>query len=314
MRLCSGIGVAGLALVATWPSLGVRAGATYVSSYAFVSAAGDYIGQGATASYGPNATPGLDVYGEGRGCNMVYGQFTINAIGSDASGNITLLDATFTQNCEQPTAPPLNGTVKYQVPVVSSTSTALTAQPSTSAFGTPVRLTAGVTPSAGAAATGTVTFLDGSAVVGSAAVDATGAATLTTSALGIGTHSITASYGGDTGDTSSTSAPASVTVTADPTATSLSSSSPCSRSGQAVTFSTGVTSPAGAPTATGSVRFLDGSRTLATATLGSAGTTTLTTAGLSIGSHAITASYLGDATHATSTSGTVIQTVVRKHC
>ena len=46
-------------------------------------------------------------------------------------------------------------------------------------------------------ATGTVTFRDGSVLLGSATVDATGKATFTTSALAAGAHSITATYNGD---------------------------------------------------------------------------------------------------------------------
>jgi hypothetical protein len=45
--------------------------------------------------------------------------------------------------------------------------------------------------------TGTVTFLDGSTSLGTAALNA-GVATLTTSALSAGTHQIVAAYSGDT--------------------------------------------------------------------------------------------------------------------
>lgn len=135
------------------------------TSYQFTSTAGDYIGQGRTASYSaPTAgitvggtgadltlrvsgggddwsielaaprgdtlrpgvyrdaerapfrtgrAPGLNVDGDGRGCNEVYGQFTVNQIATDTAGAVTLLDATFTQNCEQASAPALKGTVKY---------------------------------------------------------------------------------------------------------------------------------------------------------------------------------------------------------
>ena len=43
---------------------------------------------------------GLDVFGEGRGCNTVAGQLTVNTIQADDTGKITALDATFSQNCE----------------------------------------------------------------------------------------------------------------------------------------------------------------------------------------------------------------------
>lgn len=57
--------------------------------------------------------PGLDVYGNGRGCNKVWGAFSINQIATNTAGAITLLDASFTQNCESKTAPALIGVIKY---------------------------------------------------------------------------------------------------------------------------------------------------------------------------------------------------------
>jgi len=58
-------------------------------------------------------SPGLDVYGDGRGCNEVYGQFSVNQIETDTSGAITVLDATYTQHCESADAPALKGVIKY---------------------------------------------------------------------------------------------------------------------------------------------------------------------------------------------------------
>ncbi|MFF3410293.1 hypothetical protein ACFYW8_29655 [Streptomyces sp. NPDC002742] len=65
------------------------------------------------APFRTGRSPGLDVSGDGRGCNEVYGQFSVNQIETDASGAITLLDATYTQHCESATAPALKGVVKY---------------------------------------------------------------------------------------------------------------------------------------------------------------------------------------------------------
>ncbi|MFD4634209.1 hypothetical protein ACFVYR_17050 [Streptomyces sp. NPDC058284] len=135
-----------------------------VSSYAYTSAEGDYIGQGKSGTYKdpqipvrisgtaeyltvslPDAewsiviaaprgeklrpgvyrgaeraafrtgrSPGLDVSGGSRGCNEVYGQFSVNQIETDAEGKVTLLDAAFTQNCEDAAAPALKGAVKFR--------------------------------------------------------------------------------------------------------------------------------------------------------------------------------------------------------
>ena len=65
------------------------------------------------ASFRTGRSPGLDVGGDGRGCNEVWGSFNINQIQTDASGNVTVLDATFVQRCDSSTAPVLQGTLKY---------------------------------------------------------------------------------------------------------------------------------------------------------------------------------------------------------
>ncbi|WP_030024818.1 hypothetical protein [Streptomyces monomycini] len=66
------------------------------------------------AAFRTGRSPGLDVGGNGRGCNEVYGRFTVHQIATDEAGAITLLDASYTQNCESATAQPLKGTVKYR--------------------------------------------------------------------------------------------------------------------------------------------------------------------------------------------------------
>jgi hypothetical protein len=73
--------------------------------------------------------------------------------------------------------------------------------------GQPLTFTAAVTPTSPGKGTptGTVTFKDGSTVLGIVALDATGHASLTTSVLAAGSHSLTAVYGGDGNDSGSTS-------------------------------------------------------------------------------------------------------------
>jgi uncharacterized protein (TIGR03437 family) len=96
--------------------------------------------------------------------------------------------------------------------IVTSTSLATSANPSAS--GLPLTLTASVAQSnanfpggiipVSLTATGTVTFMDGSSSLGSAALS-NGTASLTLTTLSIGTHSLTAVYSGDTYDAPSTS-------------------------------------------------------------------------------------------------------------
>lgn len=77
-----------------------------------------------------------------------------------------------------------------------------------STFGTSVLFTATIEP---AAATGTVTFKDGATTLGTGTLSG-GAATYSTAALGVGSHGITAEYGGDLSYAASTSSELSQTV------------------------------------------------------------------------------------------------------
>jgi hypothetical protein len=87
--------------------------------------------------------------------------------------------------------------------VAAATATTLDTSAPTAVFGQIETLTATVR-SKPVAATGTVTFFDGATVLGTAQVDAAGQATLAVS-LGVGNHTLTASFRG-AGFASSTSA------------------------------------------------------------------------------------------------------------
>lgn len=92
------------------------------------------------------------------------------------------------------------------------TTTTLTASTSTPAVGAAVTLTATVSPSA---ATGTVTFNNGSSSIGTGTL-ASGTATLSTSFTTAGSASITATYGGSSTYAASTSSAVAITVSAAP--------------------------------------------------------------------------------------------------
>jgi len=82
-------------------------------------------------------------------------------------------------------------------------------------YGENVTFTAVVTSAAGTPS-GTVTFADGATALGTATLNAAGAATLTVSTLAIGGHNITATYSGATNYNGSTSAALAETVNAFP--------------------------------------------------------------------------------------------------
>jgi len=71
------------------------------------------------AAFRTGRAPGLDISGNGRGCNQIWGSFAISQIGVDGSGNVTMLDATFNQRCESATAPAFKGTIKFKAPLLS---------------------------------------------------------------------------------------------------------------------------------------------------------------------------------------------------
>jgi methionine-rich copper-binding protein CopC len=90
---------------------------------------------------------------------------------------------------------------------LGSTTTALISSQNPSNFGQAVTFTATVTSSQffKFQPTGTVSFYDGTTNIGNSNLNSGGVATLTTSTLAVGTHSMTATYNGDTNFVPSTS-------------------------------------------------------------------------------------------------------------
>ena len=187
-----------------------------------------------------------------------------------------------------------------------ATGTSLTSSSDPSVVDTPLTLTARVT-GAGATPTGTVTFLDGTTTLGTASLDATGTASLTLSSLGVGDHQLGASYGGDALNAPSQAATLTQTVTQAASQVTLTSSANPVDYPAAVTLTASVsTNHSGAG---GSVTFLDGTTTLGTADLDTAGQASLTVTGLAVGDHVLTAAYGGDAQTLGSTSAALTETV-----
>jgi hypothetical protein len=209
---------------------------------------------------------------------------------SGFAGSTSALDGIFTERDLLTVAPDARGT---------STALAVSAAPTA---GRPVTLTATVTAT-GATPGGTVTFRNGTTVLGTAPVSG-GRAALTTSALAAGSHRLTATYGGAVGFHGSTSATATVTVAAAPrtaTQTTVATSASATTAGQSVALTATVRPAAGGGTPAGTVTFKNGTATLGTVAL-SGGRATFTTAGLAAGSHRLTAVYNGAGTFAGSTS------------
>ena len=161
--------------------------------------------------------------------------------------------------------------------------------------------------------TGTVTFKDGGTSIGTGTLNGSLMATFTTSTLTIGTHSITAVYGGDSYNSGSTSSTVNQVIAAVTTTTTVASSLNPAQFGASVIFTATVArSIAGTPAPTGTVTFKDGTTTLGTGTLATVGSdqeATFTTSTLTVGTHSITAVYAGDAYNSGSTSSTLSQVI-----
>ena len=195
----------------------------------------------------------------------------------------------------------------FAAPTVTTTTTLATGATSV-AVGTPVLLTASVT---GTAPTGTVTFKRGTTTLGTGTLAGTGntrTATYSATFTTVASNSLTAVYGADAVNKTSTSAAKTVSSTkATPTNTLTSSLNP-STSGASVTFTATVTGY----NPTGTVTFKDGTTTLGTGTLAGTGNTrtaTYTKANLTVASHSITAVYAGNTLNNTVTSAALSQVV-----
>ena len=160
-------------------------------------------------------------------------------------------------------------------------------------------------------ATGTITFMDGTTVVGTGKLVA-GAATATFGKLAIGPHSITAVYTGDSNFLPETSPALGHTVIAATYAskTILSTSAQRSSIGQPLTLTATVentTRIIGNPT--GQVAFMDGAKLLAMVRLRN-GKAVWATSSLPLGPNPISVHYGGDHAFSPSTSAVLVETIV----
>ena len=233
-------------------------------------------------------------------------------VATDGSGNATIGPVTLPVPAGQSvitstaTDPATSDTSEFsQCTAAVGTTTSLNSSLNPSVLGQAVTFTASV--SGAATPTGSVQFFDGATSLGTVPLSGASAA-LTTSALAVGTHPITAVYSGDIDDPGSTSPAVNQVVNSASgaaTTTGLASSLNPSLFGQSVTFTATVS---GGTSPTGTVQFSEGATVLATVPL-AGGAAAFTTSALSVGAHPIVATYSGDADDATSSSPTVTQIV-----
>ncbi len=192
----------------------------------------------------------------------------------------------------------------------ANSTTVVTSNVNPTVFGRSVTFTARVTP---LAATGTVQFrIDGADVAGPVTLDATGRARFTTNALTVGTHTVTASYAGNTDYRPSTSATFTGTVNrASSRAVVVSSGSPAVR-GSTVVFTATVTAVApGAGLPTGTIQFrIDGISVGFPVGLNASGQAAYVTSTMAVGRHTVSAVYSGDGNFTARTSGNISQRIL----
>jgi hypothetical protein len=191
------------------------------------------------------------------------------------------------------------------------TSTDVTASPNPATVGQTVKFTAFVSSTTSGTITGTVQFYDGSTPLGSPVTLSGGSGSYSTSSLSQGTHTITATYSGNSSYAGSTSPNLSQQINAGgkaSTSTAVKSSLNPSTVGASVTLTANVSSSTSG-TITGTVTFFDGGTALGSAVALASGAATYTTTALTQGPHTITAAYSGDSNYTTSTSPALTQTV-----
>jgi hypothetical protein len=244
------------------------------------------------------------------------GQGTLNAAGVATFVTSTLVGGqhSITANYPGDTSDLASqSVVLVQTVAKDATTTSLTTSIGTVFAGISVTFTSVVARADGAIPTGTVTFLDGTTAIGTATLNATGTATLTTSALAGGSHAISAGYGGDANDLTSTSSTVSETIQPIATATTIAAASNPAVAGAALQLTatvvqSGATGTGGA--FTGTVTFFDGTTVLGTSAPSAAGIATLSVSSMNVGSHSLNASYGGNANYLASTSTSISETLV----
>ena len=189
----------------------------------------------------------------------------------------------------------------------TATTTALQALPNPSGFGQAVTFTATVTTLGSGIPTGTVTFTDGTTTLGTSALNGSGVATFSTNGLAVGSHSVTAAYGGDSNFSGSASPIVTQTVNQASTTVAVVSTSSPAVYNQSITF-TATISPQFGGSATGTVNFMDGATPIGSSAVGGNSASLITNA-LAVGLHSIVAIYVGDSNFAGSQSPPLPQVV-----
>jgi len=233
-----------------------------------------------------------------------------------ANGGAVISNATTGQTTSASTDVSTGGITVLLNQMIPTTTVLTISSPLTIAFGQTVNGSAEVTASDGSLPMGTISFYDGATSLCTIAVTAAASCPASAGAgFAVGTHVLTAVYSGDTTHLGSISAAVTVTVlpvvtpTKAQTITMLTASVDPATSGQEVVLTANVLATSASAAPTGMVTFLDGKTVLGAKALVGAGVASLSISSLGVGSHAVTASYAGDANSVGSVSTAMTETV-----
>ena len=184
----------------------------------------------------------------------------------------------------------------------NQTSVRITASSNSATAGTVITFAAQVVSSTGAPFGG-VSFVDGSALLGTVSLTANGSASYSTASLGIGSHSISAVFNANGPYAESTSSSVTVSITGAP-AVAASVFVAVERQVDMVTGNSSLVASvlSTKPLADGNVIFLDSGAILGTAPVGSSGIARLENIQMASGTHDLTASFAGTSQFAPSVS------------
>jgi hypothetical protein len=227
---------------------------------------------------------------------------TVNVVFSPATTTTYAEKAVLTDN--SPGSP--QTIIATGIGVLNPTTLALAAQPAAPVYGNDVTMVATIADTAAAGIplpSGQIAFANAGVSLGAKTVSKN-TAQISQSGLTAGAHAVSASYGGDSLYSSSTSSLNLNVAKATPTITLVTSPSPVLDGSPAVLTAT-VQSTAGVPT--GSVEFLDGTTVLGTAPVDASGVATFNLSALGPGAHTLNARYTGDSNFNTVASANVGQ-------
>ena len=270
--ILSNIGNTGL----TFPIPSSGQNPSIASNFLFSSTPSDACPVVTSSSSSPGSLP------SGQNCTLPI-SFVPQQIGS-ITGSLVITDTALNNNSGVTQTIALRGTATQDSPSVT-----LISSNNPSTYGSSLMFTA----SLGYGCTGSISFQDGSNVLGTATITGN-SASWTTSSLSGGLHNIVASYAGSTDCNSTTSTTLAQTINRASISIAGSSSLNPSRYGDSIQLTYTFSGSASQATPTGNASLYDGSNLLSTLTLDANGHTSFAISTLSASAHTLRVVYNGD--------------------